>query len=100
MEPFEAEAAEALEAFTVVLAKSGREVSVGAGESILLALLGAGIDVAFSCEEGMCGACETGVLAGIPVHRGTAYPTHVHEQRRTALICCAGSRSERLVLDL
>ncbi|HXO03865.1 MAG TPA: 2Fe-2S iron-sulfur cluster binding domain-containing protein [Stellaceae bacterium] len=90
----------ALDAFTVVLAKSGREVRVEEGETILIALLGAGIDVDFSCEEGMCGACETKVLAGVPVHHGSVYPAAEHERRSTALICCAGSRSERLTLDL
>src|SRR5271168_4611670 len=89
-----------LGAFTVVLAKSGREVRVEEGETILLALLGAGIDVDFSCEEGMCGACETKVLAGVPVHRGTVYPAEEHNRRSTMLICCGGSRSERLTLDL
>ena len=89
-----------LDAFTVVLAKSGREVRVDAGETILIALLSAGINVDFSCEEGMCGACETKVIAGVPVHRGTVYPAEEHERRSTTLICCAGSRSARLTLDL
>jgi len=88
------------DSFTVVLARSGREVRVAPGDTILFALLGAGIDVEFSCEEGLCGACETKVVAGTPVHRGSVYPAEVHERRSTALICCAGSRSERLVLDL
>jgi vanillate O-demethylase ferredoxin subunit len=96
----EADSGAPLASFTVVLAKSGREIQVEEGETILLALLSAGIDVAFSCEEGMCGACETKLLAGVPEHRGTVYPTEEHERRSTLLICCAGSRSERLVLDL
>jgi tetrachlorobenzoquinone reductase len=86
--------------FTVVLARSGREIAVKDGESILFSLLCAGIDVPFSCEEGMCGACETKVLAGAPVHRGTAFTAEEHQRRSTALICCAGSRSTRLTLDL
>jgi ferredoxin len=90
----------ALDEFTVVLARSGREVHVREGETILFALLCAGINVDFSCEEGMCGACETKVLDGTPIHRGTVYPTEEHVRRSTALICCAGSRSERLTLDL
>jgi tetrachlorobenzoquinone reductase len=100
MEPTDADGGAPLEAFTVVLARSGREVRVEAGESILWALLGASIDVEFSCEEGMCGACETKVLAGVPVHRGTVYPAEEHDRRSTMLICCGGSRSERLTLDL
>jgi ferredoxin len=100
MGPSEEGAGEALDTFTVVLARSGREVRVEPGDTILFALICAGVDVEFSCEEGLCGACETKVLAGTPVHRGTVYPAEVHERRSTALICCAGSRSERLVLDL
>jgi ferredoxin len=100
MEPSDEGAGEFLESFTVVLSRSGREVRVAPGETILLALLSAGIAVDFSCEEGMCGACETKVLAGVPVHRGTVYPVQEHERRSTALVCCAGSRSQRLTLDL
>jgi len=89
-----------LNSFIVILAKSGREIVVREGETILLALLSAGINVDFSCEEGVCGACETKVLAGVPVHRGSIYSAAEHERRSTALICCAGSRSVRLTLDL
>jgi vanillate O-demethylase ferredoxin subunit len=86
--------------FTVVLAKSGREIVVHEGETILNALIDAGVDVFFSCEEGMCGACETKVLAGTPIHRGTMYSAAEHERRSTMLVCCGGSRSDRLTLDL
>ena len=100
MELSDQEGGAPLDEFTVVLARSGREILVREGETILLALLGASIDVSFSCEEGMCGACETKVLAGTPIHRGTVYPAVEHERRSTMLICCGGSRSERLTLDL
>jgi tetrachlorobenzoquinone reductase len=100
MGPSDDNGREALESFTVVLARSGQEVRVEPGDTILFALVSAGVEVEFSCEEGICGACETKVLAGTPVHRGTAYPIAEHERRSTALICCAGSRSERLILDL
>jgi tetrachlorobenzoquinone reductase len=100
MEPTDADGGAPLDTFTVVLAKSGREVRVENGESILWALLNASIDVEFSCEEGMCGACETKVLAGVPEHRGTVYSAEEHHRRSTMLICCGGSRSERLTLDL
>ncbi|HVH82028.1 MAG TPA: 2Fe-2S iron-sulfur cluster binding domain-containing protein [Stellaceae bacterium] len=100
MAPSDQDSDQGLDTFTVVLARSGREVQVAVGETILFALLCAGVSVEFSCEEGMCGACETKVLAGTPVHRGTVYPAAEHERRSTALICCAGSCSERLTLDL
>jgi ferredoxin len=99
-EPLNGDGGAPLDEFTVVLARSGREVRIRDGETILIALLNAEIDVDFSCEEGMCGACEVKVLAGVPIHRGTIYPAEEHERRSTVLICCAGSRSERLTLDI
>ena len=40
--------------------------SVPVGTSILDALLSAGIAVAYSCCDGVCGTCETRVLSGRP----------------------------------
>ncbi len=86
--------------FTVVLAKSGTEVLVHNGETILDALRRARIDVSYSCEQGVCGACEVKLLAGVPVHRDLVRSAAEHERLSTIMICCAGSDSERLVLDL
>lgn len=86
--------------YTLVLAKSGLEFVVCEGETILTTLLSAAIDVPYSCEEGVCGACETKVLSGTPIHRDTVYTTSEHERNSTIMICCSGSRSQRLVLDL
>ncbi len=55
--------------FVVSLARSGRRILVPRDKSILAALLEAGVDVPYSCDEGICGSCETRVLAGIPDHR-------------------------------
>ncbi|MEU4316063.1 PDR/VanB family oxidoreductase [Nocardia sp. NPDC024068] len=86
--------------FTVVLAGRGVEIGVAAGRSILEAVLDAGVDVPFSCEEGVCGACETTVVSGEPVHFDTVRAPAEHNERRTVMICCARSRSEKLVLDI
>jgi tetrachlorobenzoquinone reductase len=89
-----------LQAFTVVLARSGAAIRVRPGQSILAALREAHIDVSYSCEEGLCGACEVKILDGNPVHRDHVYSAEEHERRSTVMICCAGSRSPRLTLDL
>jgi vanillate O-demethylase ferredoxin subunit len=94
------EQAPVLEEFTVELARSGRQVPVRHGETILSALRAAAVDVQFSCEEGLCGACEVKLLAGTPVHRDAVRSADDHERLSTLMICCAGSRSERLTLDL
>jgi ferredoxin-NADP reductase len=86
--------------FTVHLARQQRDVEVAAGDTILNALIAAGIDVSYSCDEGVCGACETKVLEGAPLHRDTVRSAEEHQQRGTVMICCSVSRDRRLVLDL
>ena len=86
--------------FTVVLARSGTEICVQRGQSILGALLNARIDVAYSCEQGVCGACETRLLCGTPEHRDLVRSPEEHARLSTLMICCAGSRSKRLTIDL
>jgi ferredoxin len=88
------------EEFTVVLAKSGVEIAVRQGETILEALLNAHIDVQYSCEQGICGACEVRFLSGTPEHRDMVRSAEEHDQISTLMICCAGSRSKRLTLDI
>ena len=88
------------EEFTVVLVRSGAEIAVCRGETILEALLNARIDVSYSCEQGVCGACETKFLAGQPEHRDMVRSAEEHDALSTLMICCAGSRSRRLTLDL
>jgi len=97
MEPSEAPLCDE---FTVVLARSGTEVPVRRGQTILEALLNARIDVAYSCEQGVCGACETKLLSGTPDHRDFVRTPEDHERLSTLMICCAGSRSQRLTIDL
>jgi tetrachlorobenzoquinone reductase len=86
--------------FTVVLAKSGRELRVEPGKTILDTLADAGVAVPFSCKEGVCATCETTVLEGVPDHRDLILTKEEQAANRTMMICCSGCKSERLVLDL
>lgn len=84
--------------FRLVLARSQREIDVALGESILNALLGAGIDIPASCCGGICGACRIDWLEGTPVHRDRVLSPA--ERARSLMACVAGSAEERLVVDL
>lgn len=86
--------------FKVVLAKSGREFTVLPGKTILGTLLDAGLDIPYSCTQGVCGTCETKVLKGVPDHRDLVLTEEEHASNKTMMICCSGSKSEKLVLDL
>jgi vanillate O-demethylase ferredoxin subunit len=86
--------------FEVVLARSGRSVFVPEHSTIMDALLAAGVAVEYSCLEGVCGTCETKVLEGIPEHRDMVLSAQERASNRTMMICCSGSQTGRLVLDL
>jgi ferredoxin-NADP reductase len=84
--------------FTVSLARTGTEIQVRAGQTMLAALQEGGIDIATSCCGGICGACKVGWLEGKPVHRDRILSPY--ERERYLMVCVAGSDAERLVLDL
>jgi ferredoxin-NADP reductase len=86
--------------FVVELARSGQEVAVAPGQTVLGALMAAGIDVPYSCEEGVCGACMTTVISGTPDHRDTVLTREERSRNTKMMICCSGSKSSRLVLDI
>jgi tetrachlorobenzoquinone reductase len=86
--------------FVVELARSGQEFVIPEGKSILQVLLDAGIDVDYSCELGICGACEQRVVSGEPEHRDAILTEEEQASNTKVMICCAGCKSERLVLDL
>jgi ferredoxin-NADP reductase len=86
--------------FTVELARSGKEFVIPEGKSILQVLLDAGVDVDYSCELGICGACEQRVISGEPEHRDAILTEEEQASNTKVMICCAGCKSERLVLDL
>ena len=86
--------------FTVKLAKTGLTVAIKSGETILAALLAAGLSPDHSCTEGLCGACETKVLGGIPDHRDSVLSEAEKARNQTMMICCSGAKTLSLVLDL
>jgi ferredoxin-NADP reductase len=86
--------------FTVELVRSGSSYPIPAGKTILDVLRDAGLDVPASCEKGVCGTCETRVIAGTPDHRDAILTESEKRAGDTMMICCSGAKSDRLVLDL
>jgi ferredoxin-NADP reductase len=86
--------------FWVELARSKEEYFIPPGKTILQVLYDAGVDVDYSCELGICGACETRVISGIPEHRDSVLSEEDQASNTKVMICCAGCKSERLVLDM
>lgn len=86
--------------FEVEFKRLGKVVTIHEGETILDAAIEAGANVAYSCEEGVCGSCETLILEGEPDHRDEVLSHHERQTGKKMMICCSRSKSSRLVLDI
>ena len=86
--------------FTVECHRSGMQVDVGVGCSIVDALASAGVRVPTSCRDGVCGTCETRVVEGTPDHRDSVLSASEQAKGNCMMLCVSRSRTPRLVLDL
>lgn len=86
--------------FEVVAKRSGKRVHVAAGQTIVEALAAQGIRVRVSCEQGICGTCICGVLAGVPDHRDVFLTEEEHADNDQIALCCSRSHGDELILDI
>ena len=88
-------------AFTVVLARSGREITVAAEQTILQAIETDGsVAVDCLCREGVCGTCEVAIVEGEAEHRDQYLSEEEKQAQKSLLICVSRARGGRIVLDL
>ncbi|RCW39659.1 ferredoxin-NADP reductase [Halopolyspora algeriensis] len=92
----------AAEPFDVDLVRSGKTVRVPTDRTILDAVEDVGVRVLSSCRHGLCGTCETTVLAGEPEHRDAVLPQEDRDSGDMMMICVsrAAAGCRRLALDL
>jgi len=86
--------------FEVVVASTGKVIPVMRDQTIVQALAIAGVQVPVSCEQGVCGACQTGVLDGVPDHQDYLLSDEERDSNKLIMPCCSRSCSARLTLDL
>lgn len=87
-------------AFELIAARSGKRITVAAAETALQALTRCGIEVASSCEQGVCGSCLTPVLEGIVDHRDSFLTLQEKVRNEAFLPCCSRAHGEALTVDL
>ena len=86
--------------FDVEVAGSGRVIRVSPGVPITDALRSAGFDLLTSCSRGVCGTCETRIVAGAPDHRDSILDDAERADGACFFPCVSRSHSDRLVLAL
>lgn len=88
------------ESFEIEIGSTGRRLTVEADESVLDALRRSGFRTDSSCEGGICGTCETGVLQGRVDHRDSVLTPSERAADDLMMICVSRALDSRLVLDL
>jgi vanillate O-demethylase ferredoxin subunit len=99
-ESFTPAAIQADGAFTVITDRDGKRHHIPEGSSIVEVLRNAGYEIATSCEQGICGACATRVLAGTPLHQDVVLSDEEHASNTVMTPCCSRSKTPELRLDL
>lgn len=85
--------------FEVELLQSGCTVQVGAQQTILDAMLEAGLDPMYDCKRGDCGVCTVDLVEGEPDHRDNCQSKAERAAGKVIQICISRARGGRLVLD-
>lgn len=88
------------DSFEVKLHKTKKSFSIGPDQTILQVLQKNGISAPGSCEQGICGTCETHVVEGIPDHRDSLLSAEERSSNKVIMICCSRSLSPSITLDL
>lgn len=86
--------------FQVKIASTGKICDIPAGTSVLHALAVQGVEIPYSCEQGVCGTCLTHVLEGKPDHRDHFLNDDERQRNDQFTPCCSRSTTPMLVLDL
>jgi len=84
----------------VELRRSGRQIEVAADQTILDAMLDAGVDSPYSCKAGNCKSCAVKVLDGEPDHMDSALSTAEKEDYSLMCPCVSRAKGEHLSLDI
>lgn len=82
----------------VELAYSGSTLTVGPAQTVIDAVLEAGVWAPYDCRRGECGMCVTQVLEGEPDHRDVVLTEA--ERAQSMCICVSRAKGEKLVLAL
>jgi tetrachlorobenzoquinone reductase len=86
--------------FEVVCEQSGLTLTVPPDKSIMAVLSEAGIEVPRSCEQGICGTCETRIISGEADHRDSILSSSERAANQSMMICVSRAKGTRLVLDI
>lgn len=86
--------------FELNLTRSDISLHIPKDKTALEVMEEAGIDIDFSCEQGVCGSCLTKVTCGIPDHRDQFQTESEKSLNDHFTPCCSRALTESLSIDL
>lgn len=86
-------------AFEVECRQSNVTLRVEPSQSILDALIEAGLDPLYDCKRGECGVCQVGVIEGEVDHRDYCLSDSEKRDGKVMHICVSRARAARLVIE-
>lgn len=86
--------------YQVTIQSTGQEFTVEPGRSLLQACLEAGVEIDYSCEQGVCGACMTKVISGDLQHEDVYLSSKEKIDGKLIMPCVSSCKSAKLVLDI
>lgn len=92
--------AEPWTAFEVVCTESECTVQVGAEETMLDALVRAGVDMNYDCRQGTCGSCELDLVEGPALHLDSVLDADAPDRGSLIFPCVSRARGPRVVVDI
>ena len=84
----------------VTLSRSGKVLRVAPEQTLLDAILDAGVEIPNSCRVGQCKSCVVKVLAGEPEHWDEALTPFERESEGLMCPCVSRAKGNSLVLDI
>lgn len=85
------------EPFTAKCLKSGITVEVDEGQSLLQALLDAGVSMDYSCEGGVCGTCVVPLVSGEVEHMDEFL---MEDEQEDQMITCVSRGEGEIEIDV
>ena len=99
-ERFNGDISKSAKAVTVHLQRSNVDIEVKKDQSILDAMLDAGIHAPYSCKTGACKSCVVKVIEGEPDHKDMALSLEEKSQQKLMCPCVSRAIGTNLTLDI
>lgn len=99
-ERFSAGATPNAHAIEVTLKRSGKVIEVRPEETVLDAMLGAGIDAPFSCKSGACKTCAVKIIDGEADHHDSVLNGAERNEQNLFCPCVSRAKTNTLTLDI